>query len=132
MTRTPRGIRNHNPGNIRHGDQWEGMAEQQNDPSFVQFVAPEWGIRAMARILNRYYTVYGLTTINAIVGRWAPPVENNTGAYVNHLAAVLDVAPDQPLDFGLELPGLIAAIIRHENGQQPYSAEIIRKGISLA
>ncbi len=34
----PRGIRNHNPLNIRRSkDQWKGMAEVQNDRAFVQF-----------------------------------------------------------------------------------------------
>ena len=34
----PRGIRNHNPLNIRRSkDQWKGMAEVQSDRAFVQF-----------------------------------------------------------------------------------------------
>ena len=33
----PRGIRNNNPGNIRLGDNWQGMKESQSDKSFVQF-----------------------------------------------------------------------------------------------
>ena len=34
--RPTRGIRNHNPLNIRHGkSQWLGMAEQQTDKAFV-------------------------------------------------------------------------------------------------
>ena len=39
----PRGIRNHNPGNIRHGDKWQGLSAEQTDSSFCVFDAPEYG-----------------------------------------------------------------------------------------
>ncbi|MEQ2017041.1 structural protein, partial [Photorhabdus bodei] len=37
-----RGIRNNNPGNIRWGDDWQGLipASQRTDKSFCQFVSP--------------------------------------------------------------------------------------------
>jgi len=38
----PRGIRNHNPGNIEKGDPWQGLAaDQSGDPRFAVFAAPE-------------------------------------------------------------------------------------------
>ena len=40
---TTRGIRNHNPGNIRHGEQWQGLAKEQTDPSFCVFISNEYG-----------------------------------------------------------------------------------------
>ena len=52
--RVPRGIRNHNPGNVLRTKSvtWQGQAEDQSgDPEFVVFTAPEWGLRAIARIL---------------------------------------------------------------------------------
>ena len=46
----PRGIRNHNPGNIDKGADWEGLADDQSsDSRFCVFKDPVWGIRAMAR-----------------------------------------------------------------------------------
>ena len=33
----PRGIRNNNPGNIRHSDQWKGLTPEQPDPDFCTF-----------------------------------------------------------------------------------------------
>lgn len=131
MTDLPRGLRNHNPGNIRHGADWQGMAEQQTDPSFVQFKAPEWGIRAMVRILLRYRTL-GLVTVRQIIDRWAPPNENNTEAYVQAVAKAVGVTPSEALDYTRHLLPLLKAIIGHENGQQPYSDETIAKGIGLA
>ena len=131
----PRGIRNNNPGNIRHNDDWQGMTEVQTDKDFVQFIAPEWGIRAMYRILMNYRNRYGLKTIPQIIDRWAPPTENETGAYILSVAKKLGVNPQyldlQALDIS-QYPALIEAIIFHENGQQPYSPETIAKGIALA
>lgn len=77
---TPRGIRNFNSGNIRHvkGTRWQGMSANQNDTAFVQFTGPQWGIRAIARTLITYQDKHGLRTIRQIIGRWAPPNENNS------------------------------------------------------
>jgi hypothetical protein len=36
--RTPRGIRNNNPGNLRrNSDPWQGLAERQGDVEFFTF-----------------------------------------------------------------------------------------------
>lgn len=126
-----RGLRNNNPGNIRHGSDWQGLAAVQSDPSFATFVSPEYGIRAMAKLLQNYQTVYGLNTVRQIISRWAPPTENDTGSYVNHVAELLGVHPDQSISVASALPVLIPAIVRHENGVQPYSAGTIAKGIAL-
>lgn len=59
----PRGIRNNNPGNIRHSDQWKGLTPEQPDPDFCTFSTPEYGIRAMGVILLNYQRKHGLKTI---------------------------------------------------------------------
>lgn len=126
-----RGIRNNNPGNIDRnpGVKWQGMAPVQTDPRFVVFTAPEWGIRAIARILKNY-AARGSTTIAQIITTWAPPVENNTTAYIASVSREIGLPPDVPVPAS-HLPALIAAIIRHENGSQPYPPEVIAKGIEL-
>lgn len=128
----PRGIRNHNPGNIRHGDKWQGLAQAQNDTDFCTFCSPEHGIRAIAVILLNYQRKHGLRSVREIIARWAPPTENNTEAYAVHVARLLGVDADAPINVADRLPDLLPAIIRHENGQQPYSPAIIQRGISLA
>lgn len=131
----PRGIRNNNPGNIRrNGDPWQGLAERQLDIEFFTFKSAVYGIRALARTLITYQDKYGLRTIRQIISRWAPPNENNTEAYVKAVAASTGLDADQPLDvhrFDHLLP-LTKAIIRHENGQQPYSDAELTKGLVLA
>jgi hypothetical protein len=134
-SRTPRGIRNHNPGNIRRSsDPWQGLAERQGDVEFFTFKSPIYGIRALARTLITYQDKHGLRTIRQIIGRWAPPVENNTNAYVRAVAEATDLDADQMLDlhnFDYMFP-LTKAIIKHENGQQPYTDAQITKALVLA
>lgn len=126
----PRGIRNNNPGNIERGAAWQGLAaDQSGDARFAVFSAPEWGIRAMARII-RQYQARGLRTVRQIINTWAPPSENDTGAYVDAVARQLGVTPDYIVNEAA-LPDLLAAIIHHENGVQPYPAELIAQGIEL-
>ena len=126
-----RGIRNHNPGNIRHGSPWQGMSAIQTDKSFVQFDAAEWGIRALYKVLLTYRNKHSLDTVAGIINRWAPPIENDTGAYIESVARRLNVSIDETLNLEI-YPDLVAAIIKHENGRNPYSMDIIRAGIGLA
>ena len=65
-----------------------------------------------------YRMKHGLSTVREIINRWAPPVENNTDAYVDHVCRRLGVAPDHPLDFGNPQVylHLARAIAYHENG----------------
>jgi len=127
-----RGFRNRNPGNIRHGDKWRGLAPEQLYKAFGTFVAPEYGIRAMAVILNNYQVKNGISTIQGIISRWAPPTENDTESYVKDVAKACGVNPTETILIKPLLPKLIPAIIMHENGSQPYPVEVIAKGISLA
>lgn len=126
-----RGLRNNNPGNIRHGDKWQGMAAEQKDKSFVTFTTPEYGIRAMTRILRTYYA-RGIVSVRQMISTWAPPNENDTESYVLSVAKKLNVSPDAMItNLDIVLPDLIAAIIRQENGVQPYSITTINSGIAL-
>lgn len=129
---TPRGIRNNNPGNLRHGSPWQGLAPRQTDPAFCVFVSPLYGIRALARTLLTYERRHGLSTIAALIGRFAPEAENDTAAYAQAVARACGVAPDAPISVRDELPGLVAAIIRQENGVQPYGVALIGQAIRLA
>ena len=119
---TPRGIRNNNPGNIRDSnDKWQGLSKIDNDTAFSVFDDPTWGIRALASTLVTYQDRHKLRTIRGIIGRWAPPVENDTGAYVNAVAANCNVSADAIIDlhkYEIMCP-LVESIIRHENGQGP-------------
>ncbi|RYF06525.1 MAG: structural protein P5 [Comamonadaceae bacterium] len=136
MSTIPRGIRNNNPGNIdRNATKWQGMAaDQSDDPRFVVFTEPKWGLRALAKVLLTYYRTHKLDTPMAIVDRWAPPVENDTLAYAGQVAKALGVARGERID--VENPAVLAplvkAIVQHENGQQPYPDDLIVEAVRLA
>ena len=46
IEKLPRGIRNKNPGNIKLGTNWDGLADEQSDPTFC--------------VLKKQYGVYEL------------------------------------------------------------------------
>jgi len=128
----PRGLRNNNPGNIRIGDNWLGLAEparmtdfQKQETSFCVFSEPEWGLRAMARILRKYQTDHNLKTPHDIIARWAPASDNNdVASYASAVAKALNVTTTDDIDLSdaTTLALLMKAIARHENGQvPPYS-----------
>lgn len=139
----PRGIRNHNPGNIRWGDPWQGLVsvDKRTDPAFCQFVSAAYGIRALARTLITYQDKHRLYTIREMIRRWAPPNENDTDAYVRAVAAQVGRGTDEQLDMQdyADLRAMAEAIIRHENGRGPlatantwYDAMTIDKALVLA
>jgi len=134
----PRGIRMNNPMNIKElpGDKtkWVGERATDDDPIFEEFNTVEYGIRAGVKILLGYQTRYGLKTIRQIVSRYAPPEDdNNTPAYMMHMADVLGVGVDDTIDLtdANTMCVLVAGIILHENGQQPYPQRTIARGVDM-
>lgn len=137
MKQIPRGVRNNNPGNIDYNkaNKWVGQIGIETgvpNPRFAVFDTPENGIRAIAKLLIGYHKK-GFTTVRQMINRWAPPVENDTGAYAKAVADKLGV--DQTLSLTLShyvLMVMTSAIIKHENGYAPYNLDVIREGVSRA
>jgi hypothetical protein len=128
----PKGVRLNNPGNIEiTKDKWEGMSKKQKDKRFVTFDTPEHGIRAIGKILKSYSKT-GRDTIEEIVTRWAPPVENDTEAYIRTVEQESGLNRKEVIDTPKELRGVIRGIIRQENGKQHIpDNSVIESGISL-
>lgn len=129
----PRGIRSNNPGNLRAtGERWQGQTGA--DGGFVTFDSPQAGVRALARTLMTYQDRHGLNTVEGIIGRWAPPRENNTPAYVLAVARAMGIEPTAELNVHdpATMRRLVEAIVRHENGQQPYPEALLRGGVDDA
>jgi len=143
-----RGIRNRNPGNLDFNpaafvrDPWVGELglEQHPNPRFTTFDTARHGIRALCKILLTYHrhrrAADGsqIDTVQEIVDRWAPPIENDTDAYAAQVRDALDVERDQVInpEDPTTLMRLAAAIIRHENGTQPYGEDTLRAGAVMA
>ena len=126
----PRGIRNKNPGNIEWSaaNNWRGQIG--NDGRYIIFETPHYGLRALARLLNNYDRLYGLDTVYGIINRWAPNTENNTSSYIRAVSDKLGVDPLQSIDVMDRLPELVAAVVHHENGMQPYTSAQINAGVA--
>ncbi|WP_163360327.1 hypothetical protein [Klebsiella aerogenes] len=130
----PRGVRNNNPGNLEASSSNPWVGQTGSDGRFAKFETPEHGIRALGRNLLSYQR-QGIDTVGEIINRWAPPTDNNdTAAYIKSVCAQLGVKADQPIDASNPdtLQALCAAIIKHENGSQPYSNEQLSTGVSAA
>ena len=133
MEKLPRGIRNKNPGNIKLGTKWDGLADEQSDPVFCVFVEAVMGIRALLKILLTYRFTHTSTSVDDIISRWAPPSENDTSAYIDFVCKEINVNPMDKLDNSIEhyLP-LVKSIIRRENGKQPFDDELWVEGMDSA
>lgn len=118
----PRGIRNNNPGNLEGATiPWRGQVGV--DGAYCVFDTAEHGLRALAVNLLAYQKLHGLNTVRLIVTRFAPPTENDTASYIIDVATQMMVGPDTTLDLTQPptLDGLVCAIVRHENGSNPYA-----------
>ena len=128
-----RGERNNNPGNIRIGQPWQGLATDQADPDFCQFTDPTWGIRAIAKILHSY-AEEGVMTLRQAINHWAPSTENDTVSYVADVSAQTGIQADitiSLMEYDDVMP-IVKAIIYHENGEQPYPQSVVDAGLALA
>lgn len=143
MTQQPRGLRNNNPLNIRRTQsKWLGEVDSLNgkrDSAFCQFSKLCYGYRAAAKLLQSYQVKHKLYVLDQIIGRWAPPSENNTRYYATvvanqmtkelgepiSVASLLDVVKDR-----FTLRALLVSMHLVENGQLPSAIE--REAINQA
>lgn len=122
------GIRNNNPGNLRAAPNAVG-----NDGSFPIFSSANDGLAAMSRQLQ-LYGGRGNNTPYGIIHTYAPSSENNTQAYINAVTKDTGFGTHDKLNLSdpAVLKRLMTAMIRHENGTQPYSEADIDSGINTS
>jgi len=134
--RATRGWRNRNPGNIEHlpANKWQGLADPPSDGRFCRFTSHEHGIRALAALLTSYQDRHGLRTVRGIITRWAPPGENDTGAYVAAVARRMGVGAEEPIDLHRhdQLRPMVEAIIAQECAGLAYPAAVIDRALTMA
>lgn len=123
--KTPRGIRNNNPGNLRSavGPDFKTTLVD----GFAHFETMENGCRSLFYLINQYYTHLGLRTLDAFIGRYAPASENDVAMYVREVGKRLALNPlsIRTTDLFLNRPwraiDMARAIIAIECGQAPAS-----------
>lgn len=143
---TPRNVRNRNPGNIEHGDDWEGLAPRQSDERFATFVDAEHGFRAMAKIYMTYAR-RGIVTLENIIAEWAPPwkldehgnylldaagnkiPENDTPAYIAYVSEKLGIPSYDRIDPD-DYTDLAWAMAIKEGHEYDYA--VAARGVQLA
>lgn len=121
-----RGLRNNNAGNVRAAPNTVG-----HDGGFPVFASARDGNAALARQLMLYGD-RGNNTLNGIIHTYAPSKENNTQAYVKAVSEMTGFNPYDRINLHSPetLQKLIPAIIKHENGSQPFSREEIGLAIN--
>ena len=133
-----RGIRNNNPGNIRHSSQlWRGeitLGESSvgGDAQFKSFSSMEWGYRAMFKLLHNYSVKSGCITLKDMITRWAPPSENNTQAYTDAVSRWSGIDARERVDTlnPTVMCPIVASMSRMENGVAA-AMEDVNKGWRL-
>ena len=132
-------IFNNNPGNIRTSStNWNGEVTEPGE-EFERFSDMHMGVRASARILRTYGSKYGIDTINKIIDRYAPPVDNNpnNANYAKHVStgSGFDVNEKIDLNDPQVLIKLMRPIFQFENGQKEaakISDADIQRGVKMA
>lgn len=131
----PRGLRNNNPGNIRKvgAPEYTGVDRTKTaiEPAFLVFTSMVLGIRAPGVLLLAYERHDRCRSIEDIIRRYAPSVENNTEAYIEAVAnrCRYDPTVPYPLTTAASMLLLLEAIFAHENGDDhdgvPFSDKLI-------
>jgi hypothetical protein len=112
--------------------------QQREEERFCVFKQAKWGIRAIARTIITYQDKRkakdgsAIDTVQEIIDRWAPPIENDTDAYANYVRSKLYVERGEVVDVHSykHMMPLVKAIVMHENGEQPQGQ--IDAGLVLA
>ena len=112
---------------------WLGEVPSSDD-RLCQFDTPEHGVRAGCINLLAYYLTHGLRTVDAIISRYAPLVENDTAAYIEYMCKCLRVQPDAPINLTDPefLQDWVAAQIKYEQGENCCTPAQIAQGVKDA
>ena len=134
ISRPTRGLKNRNPGNLRNLStvHWQGLISGDTK-GFAVFDSDTNGIRAAIIDLHTHYIRNRETSILGLIAVYAPPVENNTKEYATYVAGRLGVDPLATITFDRRTADeLIRAIIKIEQGMQPYDDATIGAGVEAA
>lgn len=127
-----RGIRNNNPGNLKHSTAftWDGELEPDAE-GFCRFENPYYGIRAMAKVLITYYYKHNIKTIEGIIKRYSATDQES---YIASVCRTINRLPTEEYNFTSKrrLTGLMRAMIKVECSYFPYSFRLLRDGIDFA
>ena len=131
-----RGLRNHNPGNLKWfaSIPWRGQTGHDAD-GYATFSADFYGLRAMAKNIIAAVVNHHCLNLDALIPRYAPSADNNdVQAYIADVEWRSGIERDADLavlDINV-LRKLMHAMIYHENGKDPFSDSDIDAAIYAA
>lgn len=129
----PMGVRNHNPLNIRKGNNWKGEVEPDHNRNYEAFESDQYGFRAGARILKSY-NKRGLNTLEKIIGVFAPHGDNNDpDHYANMVSKWTGIPKTAAIDVNNadQLATVLQAMARMEVGVK-YDYSVVLTGVQMA
>lgn len=101
-----RGERNNNPLNLRISkNAWIGILTSQ-DGVFEYFQNNFFGYRAAYLCLKKHHN-RGCDTIAKLINKWAPPVENNTNAYIEFVSEQMGIDANVKLQWSYDVVFLL-------------------------
>lgn len=103
----PAPIRTNNPGALMPGGK------------LAEYGSMEEGLAALDKNLASYGKK-GINTLSGVISTWAPPKENDTNAYIAHVAKVTGLDPNQQIDLSNPLVRhqISAGITQMESGRK--------------
>jgi len=145
-----RNVKNNNLGNIKlTSDKWQGMVDNPNEKTFVTFKTPEYGIRALAKVVQA--NLNATDSYETYVNRYASEPEEKeyfkkNGKLMPHLENYAKLlAKSQGIDVSksdwikqkpsdVNMKEWIKATARAEGGSESlsyFTDEVIQKGLDL-
>ena len=120
-------IERNNPTNIRfnNSNQWRGKMGDDGS-GFETFEDNAHAFRATALTLHTYNKLYFdyKMTIPQMINRWAPPSENDTKSYIDHVLSVTGMSKDDIVDTKDDdmMLKIIKTMTKHEIGANNFNS----------
>jgi len=120
-------LERNNPTNIRfnRSNQWKGKMGDDGS-GFETFEDNTQAFRATAIILKTYNKSYFKMkmTVPQMLSRWAPPSENDTQSYIDHVLDTTGLDKDDVIDTSDEemMLNIIKVMTKHEIGANNYNS----------
>ena len=123
--------KNLNPGNIRPAG---FFGETGANKGYATYASPEFGLRSIAMLSDKYAKDYGIGTVNDFIEKYAPKSDDNVNnkAYAKMVADSLGVDPDEQVDFTDDnvKRAIIPAITKFEGYSQDIDPDMLNRAIA--
>lgn len=96
--------RDNNPLDLRHSPHSSHVGEDPNGIGIIDTIADGW---TDAERQLQIYAERGMT-LESMIAIFAPPTENDTGAYLEFVCNGLGMSPDAPVAQALTIPAVSA------------------------